>query len=206
MVVLNRKHPDGPTPKMCHLRQIWLMAVNEIVLWLGSNMMLFCVRNSQTWLFLLQLYIWLFFELGNEILSIYLAFWNNLSVVTKMGELSEVCDRLSSELENRCPDYLNFCKSIGMVKDPYNNKDYSGRYCDKLLKNLDKLDDVVGEEPSLTRPTSSSPMFPRSLPGLARGCFSSQKRWWRQPTQNLKLSERGTKFWMLRVNSMVKIY
>ena len=75
-----------------------------------------------------------------------MAFWNNLSVVTKMGELSEVCDRLSSELENRCPDYLNFCKSIGMVKDPYNNKDYSGRYCDKLLKNLDKLDDVVGEE------------------------------------------------------------
>ena len=33
-----------------------------------------------------------------------------------------------------------------MVKDPYNNKDYSGRYCDKLLKNLDELDDVVGEE------------------------------------------------------------
>ena len=84
-----------------------------------------------------------------------------------------------------------------MVKDPYNNKDYSGRYCDKLLKNLDKLDDVVGEEPSLTRPTSSSPMFPRSLPGLAGGCFTSQ--------QNLKLSGRGTKSWMLRVNSMVKV-
>ena len=25
-------------------------------------------------------------------------------------------------------------------------RDYSGRFCDKLLKNLDKLDDVVGEE------------------------------------------------------------
>ena len=33
-----------------------------------------------------------------------------------------------------------------MVKDPYNNQDYSGRYCDKLLRNLDKLEELVVEE------------------------------------------------------------
>ena len=151
-----------------------------------------------------------------------------------MGELSEVCDRLSSELENRCPDYLNLCKSIGMVKDPYNNKDYSGRYCDKLLKNLDKLDDVVGEE--LAPFVATLKAFSKVI----HACFGKEadpnyreiisdfencwfdmfvefdiafnnkahiiKRWRRQPNQNFKLSGSGTKFWMLRVNSMVKIY
>ena len=39
--------------------------------------------------------------LGNEILSIYLTFWNNLSVVTKMVELSEVCDVCGKDFQNR---------------------------------------------------------------------------------------------------------
>ena len=61
---------------------------------------------------------------------------------TKLG----IVNKLSSELEKRCAQYHTFCKSIGMTKDPYNGKDYSGRYCDILLKNLDKLEEVVGEE------------------------------------------------------------
>ena len=54
--------------------------------------------------------------------------------------------KVSSEIEKRCPEYLPFCNSIGLVKDPYNNKDYSGRYCDKLLRNLDKLEEIVSKE------------------------------------------------------------
>ena len=36
-----------------------------------------------------------------------------------------IVNRISSEIEKRCPVYLPFCKPIGLVKDPYNNKDYS---------------------------------------------------------------------------------
>ena len=163
-----------------------------------------------------------------------------------------ITNRLSSELENRCPDYLNFCKSIGMVKDPYNNKDYSGRYCDKLLKNLDKLDDVVGEElaPFVATLKAFSKVIhacfgkeadpnyreiisdfencwfdifiefdiaftnkahiiishvPQVIARTGRGLFYQSEEVVEQPTQNLKLSGRGTKSWMLRVNSMVKV-
>ena len=57
-----------------------------------------------------------------------------------------IVNRISSEIEKRCPEYLPFCPSIGLVKDPYNNKDYSGRYCDKLLRNLDKLEEIVSKD------------------------------------------------------------
>ena len=57
-----------------------------------------------------------------------------------------IVNRISSEIEKRCPVYLPFCNPIGLVKDPYNNKDYSGRYCDKLLRNLDKLEEIVSKD------------------------------------------------------------
>ena len=33
-----------------------------------------------------------------------------------------------------------------MVKDPYNNKDYNGNNCNKLLKNIDKLRSVIPQD------------------------------------------------------------
>ena len=44
---------------------------------------------------------------------------------------------------------------------------------------------------------------PQVIARTGKGLFYQSEEWWRQPTQNLKLSGRGTKFWMLRVNSMV---
>ena len=32
------------------------------------------------------------------------------------------------------------------VKDPYNNKDYNGNNCNKLLKNIDKLRSVIPQD------------------------------------------------------------
>ena len=33
-----------------------------------------------------------------------------------------------------------------MVKDPYNNKDYNGNNCNKLLKSIDKLRSVIPQD------------------------------------------------------------
>ena len=68
------------------------------------------------------------FELGNEILIIYQTIWNNFSIVTKMGELCEVCDVCGKDFQNR-------------------------RTFTSHLK--------THEDREYTRPTSSSPMYPR---------------------------------------------
>ena len=53
----------------------------------------------------------------------------------------------------------------GLVRDPFNNKDYNGNYCEKILKNLDDLQQIV--EPKF------SPFIEtlRALHDVKEACF-----------------------------------
>ena len=55
------------------------------------------------------------FELGNEILIIYQTFWNNLSVVTKMGELCEVCDVCDDVVGEELAPFVATLKAFSKV-------------------------------------------------------------------------------------------
>ena len=53
------------------------------------------------------------------------------------------CNKLYHYLEENCPSVQPFSKKMGIVRDPFNNKDYNGNYCEKILKNVDSLKDIV---------------------------------------------------------------
>ena len=130
-----------------------------------------------------------------------------------MGELSEVCDVCGKDFPNRssfsshlkthedkeynCHCGKAFSKRQTLQYHKQTAHDSSGSSikcdcCDKEFKRKSELQKHLKERD-----------FKETR--LAGGCFSSRKRWWRQPTQNLKLSGSGTKSRMLRVNSMVKV-
>ena len=56
------------------------------------------------------------------------------------------CNKICDVLEEKWPGFLDWCKGINLVKDPYNNKDYNGNNCNKLLKNIDKLRSDIPED------------------------------------------------------------
>ena len=56
------------------------------------------------------------------------------------------CNRLYHYLEDNCPDVEKFSKKLGIVKDPFQNKDYNGNYVEKILKNLEELNAIVDPE------------------------------------------------------------
>ena len=49
-------------------------------------------------------------------------------------------------LEEKWPEFVAWCKSINLVRDPYNNKDYNGNNCNKLLNKLEELKKVIPED------------------------------------------------------------
>ena len=58
-----------------------------------------------------------------------------------------------------------FIKSLGITRDPFNNKDYNGNYCNKILENLDRLEETIEKEyiPFVTTL--------RALKGVKDSCF-----------------------------------
>ena len=55
------------------------------------------------------------------------------------------CNRLVDLLESHYPEFSHFTKSLGLVKDPFNNKDYNGNGCNKIMKFFYKLEEVIPE-------------------------------------------------------------
>ena len=53
------------------------------------------------------------------------------------------CNRLYHYLEENCPGFEMVSKKLGIVRDPYNNKDYNGNYCEKIMKNIDLIEKAV---------------------------------------------------------------
>ena len=49
-------------------------------------------------------------------------------------------------LEEKCPAVKTFSKKLGIVRDNFNNKDYNGPHCEKVLKNLKQLEEIVEEK------------------------------------------------------------
>ena len=129
------------------------------------------------------------FELGNEILIIYQTFWNNLSVVTKMGELCEVCDVCDDVVGEELAPFVATLKAFSKVIHACFGKEADPNYREIISDFENCWFDMFVE-------------FDIAFNNKAHII----KRWRRQPNQNFKLSGSGTKFWMLRVNSMVKVY
>ena len=46
-------------------------------------------------------------------------------------------------MEENCEGVNQFSKKLGIVRAPFNNNDYNGNYCEKILKNLDDLQQIV---------------------------------------------------------------
>ena len=49
-------------------------------------------------------------------------------------------------MEDNCPAVETFSKKLGIDRDPFNNKDYNGNYCEKIMKHLDILEKDVNLE------------------------------------------------------------
>ena len=49
------------------------------------------------------------------------------------------CNKLYHTLEENCPAVERLSKKLGIVRDPFNNKDYNGNYCEKIMNNLESL-------------------------------------------------------------------
>ena len=54
------------------------------------------------------------------------------------------------------------------MRDPFNNKDYNGEYCEKILKNVDSLEEIVDK--------TYSPIIEalRSLWEIKKSCFEPE--------------------------------
>ena len=68
-------------------------------------------------------------------------------------------------LEENCEGVEQFSKKLGIVRDNFNNKDYNGNHCDKIMKNLDDLQLMVEQQ-----------FFPfidtlRALKDIQEACF-----------------------------------
>ena len=91
------------------------------------------------------------------------------------------CNRLYHYLEENCEAVNQFSKKLGIVRDPFNNKDYNGNYCEKILKNLDDLQQIV--EPKF------SPFIEtlRALHDVKEACFKPiLKPNWRETITRFK--------------------
>jgi hypothetical protein len=55
-------------------------------------------------------------------------------------------NRVYHYLENNCPEVENFSRKLGIVRDPFNNKDYNGNYCEKNLKIVTILEEKISQE------------------------------------------------------------
>ena len=97
-----------------------------------------------------------------------------------LGPVKKICH----VLEEKWPEFVAWCKSINLVRDPYNNKDYNGNNCNKLLNKLEELKKVIPEDFLIFAETLEA------LKNVKISCFGAEAG---RPIQTIKKRSRNLK-------------